>query len=209
MKLRKKELDSLLVTQLSRGVLEYTDTMFFSTNNPIIKVDTTKIDFKVSDSIKVPYTPFISQKENKIGFLFSKKLKSNYKLNLYPNALTDIFNISHDTIKAVFRTRKLEDYGDITLAIENPGSNQVIVELINKDDETETKQIINTSKTISFKYLTPKKYRIRIIYDANKNGKWDTGNYLKKIQPEIVEYFPTVQEVRPNWSLNEIITIKQ
>ena len=208
-KLRKKELDSLLVTQLSRGVLEYTDTMFFSTNNPIIKVDTTKIDFKISDSIKVPYTPFISQKENKIGFLFSKKLKSNYKLNLYPNALTDIFNISHDTIKAVFRTRNLEDYGDITLAIENPGSNQVIIELINKDDETETKQIINTSKTISFKYLTPKKYRIRIIYDANKNGKWDTGNYLMKLQPEIVEYFPTVQEVRPNWSLNEIITIKQ
>jgi hypothetical protein len=85
----------------------------------------------------------------------------------------------------------------------------VIIELINKDDETVVKQIINTSKTISFKYLTPKKYRIRIIYDANKNGKWDTGNYLKKIQPEIVEYFPTVQEVRPNWSLNEIITIKQ
>ena len=126
-KLRKKELDSLLVTQLSRGVLEYTDTMFFSINNPIIKVDTTKIDFKVSDSIKVPFTPFISQKENKIGFLFSKKLNSNYKLNLYPNALTDIFNISHDTIKAFFRTRKLEDYGDITLAIENPSSNQVII----------------------------------------------------------------------------------
>jgi len=28
-----------------------------------------------------------------------------------------------------------------------------------------------------------------LIYDSNDNGKWDTGDYLKKIQPEKVEYF--------------------
>ena len=81
--------------------------------------------------------------------------------------------------------------------------------MINKDDETQSQEIVNSSKTISFKYLTPKEYRIRIIYDTNNNGKWDTGNYLKKLQPEIVEYFSETQPVRANFSLNAIITIKQ
>ena len=208
-KLRKKEIDSLIVTEVSRGVLEYKDTLFFSTNNPIIKVDPSKIDFSISDTIKIPFTPFISKKESKIGFLFKKKLKSNYKLNLYPDAFTDIFNISHDTINVRFRTRSLEDYGDITLDIQNPESIQVIIQLINKDDETQSQEIVNSSKILSFKYLTPKEYRIRIIYDINNNGKWDTGNYLQKLQPEIVEYFSETQPVRANFSLNAIITIKQ
>ena len=45
------------------------------------------------------------------------------------------------------------------------------------------------------------------IKDANSNGKWDTGNYLKKIQPEEVEYLKRSIIVRANWELNETIEI--
>ena len=46
-----------------------------------------------------------------------------------------------------------------------------------------------------------------VIKDANGNGKWDTGNYLKKIQPEEVEYLKESINVRANWEFNEIIEI--
>ena len=56
-------------------------------------------------------------------------------------------------------------------------------------------------------YLPPGEYQIRIIKDSNGNGRWDTGNYLKKIQPEEVQYLIAPINVRANWELNETIEI--
>ena len=206
--LRKKQLDSLTVTKITGGVLNIKDTLFFSTNNPIIKIDTSKINFVHTDSIYITYKAFISKKESSVGFLFEKKFKTSYKLNLYPDALVDIFETSNDTVTSQFRTRSIEDYGEISLAIQNPEKVPVIIQLTDINDVTVAQETSSENKTISFNYLIPKKYKIRIIYDTNNNGKWDTGNYLEKKQPEPVQYFPEVQEIRPNWVLNEIIKIK-
>lgn len=205
--LRKKQLDSLTVTKITGGVLNIKDTLFFSTNNPIIKIDTSKINFVHTDSIYITYKAFISKKESSVGFLFEKKFKTSYKLNLYPDALVDIFETSNDTVISQFRTRSIEDYGEISLAIQNPEKVPVIIQLTDINDITVAQETSSENKTISFNYLIPKKYKIRIIYDTNNNGKWDTGNYLEKKQPEPVQYFPEVQEIRPNWVLNEVIKI--
>ena len=206
--LRKKQLDSLTVTKITGGVLNIKDTLFFSTNNPIIKIDTSRINFVHTDSINISYEAFISKKESTVGFLFEKKFKTSYKLNLYPDALVDIFETSNDTVTSQFRTRSIEDYGEISLSIQNPKKVPVIIQLTDINDVTVAQETSSENKTISFNYLIPKKYKIRIIYDTNNNGKWDTGNYLEKKQPEPVQYFPEVQEIRPNWVLNEVIKIK-
>jgi len=208
-KLRKKEIDSLKVSPQTIGVLDYKDTLFLSTNNPIIKIDTTKINFIDTDTINILYTPYISKKENKIGFIFQKKFKKTYKLNVYPNALTDIFNTSNDTIISQFKTRSLEDYGEITLDVKNTKKTPVIIQLTDLNDKTIAQETTSVSKNISFKYLNPNRYKIRIIYDTNNNGKWDSGNYLAKKQPELVEYLPEIQEVRANWQLPIVLNIKE
>ena len=208
-KLRKKEIDSLKVSRQTIGVLDYKDTLFLSTNNPIIKIDTTKINFIDTDTINILYTPYISKKENKIGFIFQKKFKKTYKLNVYPNALTDIFNTSNDTIISQFKTRSLEDYGEITLDVKNTKKTPVIIQLTDLNDKTIAQETTSVSKNIAFKYLNPNRYKIRIIYDTNNNGKWDTGNYLAKKQPELVEYLPEIQEVRANWQLPIVLNIKE
>jgi len=208
-KLRKKEIDSLKVSPQTIGVLDYKDTLFLSTNNPIIKIDTTKINFIDTDTINILYTPYISKKENKIGFIFQKKFKKTYKLNVYPNALTDIFNTSNDTIISQFKTRSLEDYGEITLDVKNTKKTPVIIQLTDLNDKTIAQETTSVSKNISFKYLNPNRYKIRIIYDTNNNGKWDTGNYLAKKQPELVEYLSEIQEVRANWQLPIVLNIKE
>jgi len=208
-KLRKKEIDSLKVSPQTIGVLDYKDTLFLSTNNPIIKIDTTKINFIDTDTINILYTPYISKKENKIGFIFQKKFQKTYKLNVYPNALTDIFNTSNDTIISQFKTRSLEDYGEITLDVKNTKKTPVIIQLTDLNDKTIAQETTSVSKNISFKYLNPNRYKIRIIYDTNNNGKWDTGNYLAKKQPELVEYLPEIQEVRANWQLPIVLNIKE
>jgi len=56
--------------------------------------------------------------------------------------------------------------------------------------------------------LEPKEYSLRVIVDDNKNNKWDTGDFLNKIQPERIIYLPQKIELRANWTVNESIVIE-
>ena len=38
--------------------------------------------------------------------------------------------------------------------------------------------------------------------EKSDNGKWDTGNYLEKMQPERVIYFQNELNVRANWEID-------
>ena len=207
-RLRKKQLDSLSFTRISKGYLEFNDTLLFSSNNPIISIDTSKIKFVDKDTINVKFTKLISEKENKFGLLFDKKLAKSYKLELLPNAINDIYGFTNDTIKVNFSTRKLTDYGDITLTINNPKNKNLIVQLLTERGDFISEKKIQKSGKLVFKYLNPKKVKVRIIHDKNNNGVWDTGNFLQKIKPENIHYIQKVFELRANWSLNESITIK-
>jgi hypothetical protein len=41
-------------------------------------------------------------------------------------------------------------------------------------------------------------YSIRAIIDTNKNNKWDTGNFLKRLLPEKTIYYNEELKVRGN-----------
>ena len=43
----------------------------------------------------------------------------------------------------------------------------------------------------------------KVCIDANNNGKWDTGNYWKKIQPELILPRKQTLNIRANWD-NEL-----
>jgi hypothetical protein len=48
-------------------------------------------------------------------------------------------------------------------------------------------------------YLLPDKYTLKAIFDSNHNGRWDTGDYLKKRQPEQVFFYNLPIQLRSNW----------
>ncbi|NDK18970.1 MAG: hypothetical protein GW912_08225, partial [Zetaproteobacteria bacterium] len=60
---------------------------------------------------------------------------------------------------------------------------------------------------VSFLNIDPEKYLIRVIYDENKNRIWDTGNFLKHINPEEVIYFKNELDVRANWEITEVFDL--
>ena len=61
----------------------------------------------------------------------------------------------------------------------------------------------------NFELLKSGKYIVRLIEDVNENREWDTGNYLKKIQPEKVIYFWKEIDLRANWDMNETFNTSQ
>ena len=210
-KLRKKKLDSLVMSASIKSVIHFRDTFFLTSNNPIIKIDTSKISLFHQDTVAVKYTTLRSEKENKVGFIFEKKPTEKYLFTALPDAFNDIFAIKNDTLKYSFSTKQIDDYGRITLQVNNANSKNLIIELLSgrAQDLVVERQFIATSKTIVFDLLQPRKYTIRIIIDENKNNRWDTGNYLKKQLAETILYHKEIKnaELRANYFLKESFTI--
>ena len=209
---RKNKLDSLKITPSTKGTLHLRDTFFFKTNNPIVKIDTSKIVFINKDTLRVKYASYNSKKENKIGFIFDKKQKETYNITALPGSFTDIYTLKNDTLNYRFKTIELEDYGRITLNIENTASKNLIIDLLSgkNNDEIIERKYIKASEILVFNLLEPKTYVVRAIVDDNNNKKWDTGNYLRKELPENVIYYKEELKVRANYFLEgNTFTIKR
>ena len=56
-----------------------------------------------------------------------------------------------------------------------------------------------------FENINPGDYSIRLIHDKNKNMKWDSGNYLKKINAESTFHSLEKIKIRANWIIRESI----
>jgi len=77
-----------------------------------------------------------------------------------------------------------------------------VLENADEEDVLYEKIAIEDSELI-FDYLSPNKYKVKVIYDENGNGEWDTGSNQDKYLPERVAYINEVKKVRSNWD-NEI-----
>lgn len=210
-RLRKKNIDSLVIESSIRSILNLRDTFYIKSNTPIVTIDSTKINLFDKDTLAVKYNIIPSIKENKIVFVFDKKPKDKYKFSFLPKAFTDIYEVANDSLTYYFVTKELEDYGRITLNVNNSNSKNVIIELLSgqNQDEIVERRFINSSAQLVFDLLEPIKYTIRAIIDENGNNKWDTGNYLKKQQPEVILYNETINNfaLRANYFIEEIFTI--
>jgi hypothetical protein len=106
-----------------------------------------------------------------------------------------------DTI--AFSAKRLSEYGSIKIKIENLDSSLNAVLLLKKDDKIFYKQRL-LQKAYSVSLIQPGDYEISILFDKNSNGKWDTGNYWKKLQPERIVLRKELFNIRANWE-NELI----
>lgn len=207
--LRKKVIDSLKINSNVSRTLDLKDTLIFTSNNPITKIDSTKVNFIDKDSVKVPFELAPEKNTNRVKLLFDKKINNSYRLTLLPNVFTDIFNTKNDSLLYTFNTKEAEDYGSIILNVNKKTSSPIIIELLSESNKTVIRRKILTQGTsLEFDLLPSGRYLIRSIIDSNKNGSWDTGNYLNKIQPEKVIYYSEVFNIRANWHINsEVFTI--
>lgn len=204
--LRKKKLDSLKVKSTISGVMSLRDTFALLTNNPLENINTEYMELRDKDSTIVAIKT--EKKGTKLNIYFDRKYNNKYKFVLLPKALTDIYGVENDTLKVSFTTKHPDDYGIITLKVNKIGTTPIIVELLNKKGDLIAREYAVTQTNFSFINLTKSTYKIRVISDLNANGKWDSGHFLNKIQPEPVYYFDKELEISANWELNEVFDLK-
>ena len=88
----------------------------------------------------------------------------------------------------------LEEYAVLYLDIPGTGNN-AYVQLMNKSDVIVQTQRTENNKC-AFYFIRPGVYYLRLFIDENSNGKWDTGEYASRKQPEKVYYYNRPLELR-------------
>ena len=204
-RIKDKERDSLVVNSSPKGTIGIEKDLYVSANIPFESIDETKISIRDKDSSLVAFKTEYDSLKNSYALKFKKAQDNKYKIQLLPNALTDLFENTNDTLNYSLNTQTEYQFFNSRIILEN-AKYPVIVQLTDSKFEVMAEQYITEAQPIDFRFLEPKKFYLRVIYDSNKNGKYDTGDYLKGIQPERVSYHPDIIEGTAGF--DEVTTLK-
>lgn len=211
----KGESGLIITSSFQNGVLDYGKKVLFSTNNPIKEWDKTKISlFYVNDTLKkdTVYVKLAITKINDFTLITTNELPSNKTMRLrwLPSAITDCIGNTNDTLNYTFKIYAADNYGNFKLTIvpKNTATHYILI-LNNKEGKTIERKLLNPNAIIKNNYIIPfinlpaGDYTLQLTYDTNADGKWSTGNYLQKIQPETIIKYSGKLTLRGNWDTEQ------
>ena len=137
------------------------------------------------------------------------KYNESYRVSVDSAMITSVYGRSNNQTSVQMTVKGAKEYGNLNLTVHglplDADSGAVMpafVELINSNGAFVRKSIIENG-IAQFKDLAEDKYFVRLILDANGNGRWDAGNYEEKRQPEQIYYFMKQLDVPLNWTIDD------
>lgn len=124
-----------------------------------------------------------------------------YELKIDTAAFVSIYGkrVAGKTIK--ISVNKLDTYGTLFIKLLQADS-CAVVELLGSNDQP-IKQVHAIDNKADFYFINPGTYFLRLFYDYNGNGIWDSGDYDEKLAPEPVYYYPKEIPIKANWEINQ------
>jgi hypothetical protein len=183
-------------------------------NHPIERIDTSKISM-LEDTLLKPVS--FSMRLDTVGqrrlrFSYPWKEGLPYTLQLLPGALTDMYGLQNDSLQQDYQIQFRKAFGNLSIVIDSLSADSTyLLELMDGQSEmpTDTFHIRNTTRfERQLKALKPATYTLRLTIDWNANGKWDTGSYDQRLQPEPV-YRRDLEQLRANWDLEALVLLKE
>lgn len=217
----------LQTTNLSRGKKEtYTRTLTatdnienkslnpnqhlrLSFNFPLESTDISKISL-LEDSVARTGFTLVKDSADLLSYYlrYPWKAKKTYEVKFAAGAATAIFNTKNKEFIKTFQLGNKDDYGTLIVKIVTPEPNKsYILEVIDGNKNVANTLVVQRDTTVRFSNYKAGKYWLRITYDTNKNGIWDTGNVKLGLQPERIWNEPKELSIRALWERNEVVTI--
>ncbi|MBC7849885.1 MAG: Ig-like domain-containing protein [Chitinophagaceae bacterium] len=193
-------------TNLQNGELDLLQQLeFYFKAAPIKTLDSNKVIF--TDDKFVPITNYRLLRDtgnSKLTLVYAWKENTAYNLIVAKDFVTDTAGrmlLKDDTLS--FMTKKLGAYGEVKLRFINLDlTKNPVLQFIQNDQVMISHSF--TNNRFDAKIFLPGDYELRIVFDENKNGKWDPGKFFgTRKQPERVMLVPRKLTVKANW-VNEI-----
>lgn len=202
---RQIEKDTLIISEVKSDKNKLKDDFKLKANTPITAFEKDSIRMRTQDTIPVEFDIKRDTLYNRLVFKFEKQEQKTYKIDLLPGAITDFFDDQNDSLSYTYSTKALADFGNLELTITNVDEFPIIVELVDEEGKVEASIYETEKPTVNFELIRPGSYFIRLIYDLNANGRWDTGSFLQGRKAEPVLYDDLPVKIRANW--DEVLSI--
>jgi len=157
----------------------------------------------VSDSIKQDFTAKISENnpyEIQVKSAFKEGKK--YSLTVPKETVSSFYESIQKSYRFDFEGDKTENYGTLTITIENPPTHIFWLQMLNESGDVIYSKYGKESQ-ITFNSLKPGKYQLRILVDNNENGIWDTADFANGEFAEDVYILDKKIDIRPLWEIRE------
>ncbi|HTI12385.1 MAG TPA: Ig-like domain-containing domain [Puia sp.] len=214
---KEKEKDKRLQfqTNINNGTFDVLDTFRLQFATALKVFDTTKLRFTDEKFVAIPAKEyhFVRDSTNKTFLLlYHWPTDTKYHLIAAKDFAQDSAGrrlLKIDTIS--FQTKKDIEYGEVRIRIPNLNlSRNPVLQFIQGDVVKFSYPFVNR-KEFKVQLFAPGEYELRLLFDDNKNGKWDSGEFFgKHRQPEKVMPIGSVKKkfnVKANWDNEVDITL--
>jgi hypothetical protein len=206
-----KETDKRLkyTIELDNGQQDLLGNMVLTFNRRLTVFDSTKFGlYDTGYNRLTGYSFSLDSTKTKVTLQYKWKENTPLRILIAKDAVTDSAAVAltkADTLR--FFTKKEADYGSIRLRFVNLDlSKNPVLQLVQNEKLIESVPL--TQPDFQRKLFRPGTYDVRILYDINKNGKWDPGKFFgQKRQPETVYLDPKQIAVRANWDNDVTISL--
>lgn len=179
---------------------------------PITSVDKAKITLK-EDSVS--RRNFQLQQDSLDSQLYhiryNWRAKRNYELLIAEGAIRGPFDDTNKEFTNKFTLDEAPNYGNIEFKVTGlDTATQYIAELIDEQKEKIfDRQILpGTATKLEYKNFKGGKYSLRIIYDSNRNGRWDPADVYTGKQAEKIWYLEKTFSIRANWDQQDVLNVE-
>jgi len=198
----EKTQQQLEIVSLTKSPVDIADTLRLQVKEPMKSLNIEKMHLTMRIDTTWHNVPFSLQYDDdnckkKISVLFDRKERANYRLVIDSAAIVSDYGKQNTSFVQTFTTKSPDDYASLMIEWKNIPP-YGIVELLDAK-ETVVRAVHVSEPTTVLRLLSPGNYFLRLVLDANQNGKWDTGSVLPKLEPEEVYYYPKRLVLRANW----------
>ena len=127
---------------------------------------------------------------------------TTYAVNLPDSVFFSVRGRTNDTLSFQFKRAQRNDYGNLYIWVQPAEGTQAVIQLLNNRDKVVDQRVIDTLQRLEFLQLTPETYKLRAIIDADRNGKWSTGNYHRFFLPEKIIPYKDNLDIKPAWDMD-------
>ncbi len=202
---RKNRNRRLELKSNARSGFDLYDTLRLQCTTPIATIERDSLHlFERVDTIlkPVPFTlaPYDTL-PMQLVFLADFKPEGRYELRIDSGAIHDIYGVTHIKGTYPMQVKSLSDYSTLRVKL-NPYLPKARIQVLNNKDQV-VRELPADPEGALFEYLKPDAYYLRLYLDENGDGKWTTGSWSEKRQPEPIYYFPEKIQTKSNWDFEE------
>lgn len=137
----------------------------------------------------------------KLTILADLQPNGEYELMIDSGALYDVYGITHIAASYSLKVKTPADYSTLRVILK-PFEPKARIQLLNSKDEV-VRELPAVEEGAFFEHLKPDTYYMRLYLDENGDGKWTTGSWEYKRQPERIYYYPDKIQTKSNWDFEQ------